>query len=268
MDVKDDILQIIVDKNMEYEERTDDIFMGKKLKAIFEENLFKSGRLEISNIQLAEITGKENYSVTRDMKLEFGTILKRFGNSLQKHDDHDHLLIQDGLNMLLKDIRVEQEPNDRGKMRNVYYFSGLALTQLLSRWDSSIRFLINVTIHRLTEHLNKHGYSPNTMSELEDDVLLCLHLVNDLELAYMKLSKETTLDHIKANYKDTLSKLEEKRNEVMALKKRRKEIYPSLSRIIDEIRLIDKECADILGKRAKIKEYENQKDAKVAFERE
>ena len=62
--------------------------------------------------------------------------------------------------------------------------------------------------------------------------------------------------------------MEEKRNEVLALQKRKKEVFPTLTRIIDEIREIDKNCADILTKNAKIKEYENQKDAKLAFERE
>lgn len=55
---KDDVLNLIIDKNIEYERRENDIFMGKKLKAIFEANLFRSGKLEISNIQLSDITGK------------------------------------------------------------------------------------------------------------------------------------------------------------------------------------------------------------------
>ena len=149
MEIQDDILQIIVNKNIEYENRVEDITMGKKLKAVFEANLFKSGKLEISNIQLSEITGKEIRGINRDMKLEFGTILKRFMHNRDTGGDHDSNTMNFGLNMLREGIRYEEEPDERGRRRPVYYFSGLALTQLLSRWDPVIRFLINVTIHRL-----------------------------------------------------------------------------------------------------------------------
>lgn len=84
----------------------------------------------------------------------------------------------------------------------------------------------------------------------------------------MLLRKETDLEHIKENYEATLSKLEEKRQEVILLQKKKREVYPSLTRIVDEIREIDKECADIISKNAKELDYENEKDAKLAFSRE
>ena len=167
MEREDDILQMIVNKNIEYENRVEDITLGKKIKAIFEANLFGSGRLEISNKQLAEITGKEAYSITRDMKLEFGTILKRFMHNRDTGSDHDSNTMNFGLNMLREGIRYAEEPDDRGRMRPVYYFSGLALTQLLSRWDPVIRFLINVTIHRLKDKLVDNGYNPTSISDME-----------------------------------------------------------------------------------------------------
>lgn len=268
MEREDDILQMIVNKNIEYENRVEDITLGKKIKAIFEANLFGSGRLEISNKQLAEITGKEAYSITRDMKMEFGTILKRFMHNRDNGSDHDSNTINFGLNMLREGIRYTEEPDERGRMRPVYYFSGLALTQLLSRWDPVIRFLINVTIHRLKDKLVDNGYNPTSISDMEEDLFLSMNLLNELELAYSNLLADTNLEHIKENYRFTIARLEEKRNEVLALQKRKKEVFPTLTRIIDEIREIDKNCADILTKNAKIKEYENQKDAKLAFERE
>ena len=268
MDRKDDILQFIVNKNIEYENRVEDITMGKKLKAIFEANLFRSGNIEISNIQLAEITGKEIRGINRDMKLEFGTILKRFMHNRDNGSDHDSNTMNFGLNMLREGIRYAEEPDDRGRMRPVYYFSGLALTQLLSRWDPVIRFLINVTIHRLKDKLVDNGYNPTSISDMEEDLFLNMNLLNELELGYSNLLADTNLEHIKENYRITIAKLEEKRNEVLALQKRKKEVFPTLTRIIDEIREIDKNCADILSKNAKIKEYENEKDAKLAFERE
>ena len=268
MERKDDILQIIIDKNIEYENREEDIVLGKKIKAIFETNLFKSGNIEISNLQLAEITGKEAKIVTRDMKLEFGTIIRRFTYNRDTSGDHDSNTMNFGLNMLREGIRYAEEPDDRGRMRPVYYFSGLALTQLLSRWDPVIRFLINVTIHRLKDKLVENGYTPTSISDMEEDLFLSMNLLNELELVYSNLLADTNLEHIKENYRITIAKLEEKRNEVLALQKRKKEVFPTLTRIIDEIREIDKNCADILTKNAKLKEYENQKDAKLAFERE
>ena len=261
-------LKTIIDKNIEYENNIDDITIGKKIKAIFEANLLRTGKIEVSNIQLADITGKEIKIVNRDMKLEFGTILKRFGKNKKYGQDHDYLLMQQGVNMLSEGVRLEEEPDDRGRMRPVYYFSGLALTQLLSRWDPSIRFLINVTIHRLTEHLHAHNVYPTSMSDMDDDMLLCIQLLNELQLSYMLLRKETDLEHIKENYEATLSKLEEKRQEVILLQKKKREVYPSLTRIVDEIREIDKECADIISKNAKELDYENERDAKLAFSRE
>lgn len=268
MERKDDILQIIIDKNVEYENREEDIILGKKIKAIFEANLFKSGNIEISNLQLAEITGKEAKIVNRDMKLEFGTIIKRFMHNRDTSGDHDSNTMNFGLNMLRDGIRYAEEPDDRGRTRPVYYFSGLALTQLLSRWDPVIRFLINVTIHRLKDKLVDNGYNPTSISDMEEDLFLSMNLLNELELVYSNLLVDTNLGHIKENYRITITKLEEKRNEVLALQKRKKEVFPTLTRIIDEIREIDKNCADILTKNAKLKEYENQKDAKLAFERE
>ena len=121
-------LKTIIDKNIEYENNIDDITVGKKIKAIFEANLLRTGKIEVSNIQLADITGKEIRTITRDMKLEFGTILKRFGKNKKYGQDHDYLLMQQGVNMLSEGVRLEEEPDDRGRMRPVYYFSGLALT--------------------------------------------------------------------------------------------------------------------------------------------
>lgn len=265
---EDDILQIIINKNIEYENRVEDITLGKKIKAIFEANLFKNGNIEISNLQLAEITGKEAKIVTRDMKLEFGTILKRFMHNRDNGSDHDSNTMNFGLNMLREGIRYAEEPDDRGRMRPVYYFSGLALTQLLSRWDPVIRFMINVTIHRLKDKLNEEGYYPTSISDMEEDLFMIMNLANDLESAYYGLANATNLEHIKENYKTAIARIEEKRNEVIALQKRKKEIYPSLTRIVDEIREIDKDCADLLTKNAKMKEYENERDAKLAFERE
>lgn len=262
------VLDIIIDRNIEYENRVEDITVGKKIKAIFEANLLRTGKIEVSNIQLADITGKEIRNIARDMKLEFGTILKRFGKNKKYGQDHDYLLMQQGVNMLGEGIRMVEEPDDRGRPRPVYYFSGLALTQLLSRWDPSIRFLINVTIHRLTDQLHKHNVYPTSMSDMDDDMLLCIQLLYDLQLSYMALRKETNLDHIRENYEATLSKLEEKRQEVMVLQKRKREVYPSLTRIVDEIREIDKECADLISKNAKELDYENEKEAKIAFSRE
>lgn len=261
-------LEVILERNIEYERNVEDVTLGKKIKAIFEANLFRTGLLEISNIQLSDITGKEIKIINRDMKLEFGTIIKRFGSNTKNSADHDFTLMNDGINMLREGIRMEEEPDDRGRMRPVYYFSGLALTQLLSRWDPTIRFMVNVTIHKLTDKLNEMGIYPTSMSDMNEDILLCLRLLNDLEIAYIDLSNHTDLEHIKANYKETLAKLEEKRNEVTLLQRRKVEVYPSLSRIIDEIREIDKECADILSKNDKLMDYENEKQAKIAFERE
>ena len=125
-----------------------------------------------------------------------------------------------------------------------------------------------ITVHRLTEHLHAHNVYPTSMSDMDDDMMLCIQLLNELQLSYISLMKEANLEHIKENYETTLAKLEEKRQEVILLQKKKREVYPSLTRIVDEIREIDKECADIIYKNAKELDYENEKEAKLAFSRE
>lgn len=194
--------------------------------------------------------------------------MKRFSYNRKRSADHDSNTFLDGIDMIRDGVRVEEELDVRGRKRPVYYFSGLALTQLLSRWDPVIRFLINVTIHRLKDKLVENGYNPTSISDMEEDLFLSINLVNELEISYSKLISNTNIEHIKENYRIAVARLEEKRNEIIALQKRKKEVFPTLSRIVDEIREIDKNCADILSKNVKMKDYENEHDAKLAFERE
>ena len=107
------------------------------LQEIVEKNFFSSGRFELSNVQLAEITGKNVRHVNRDIQEEF-SFIRSVGEEMS------HLVIEGGQNgklldyglaMLKEDIRETREPNSRNQLRPVIYLSGLALTQLISRWS-------------------------------------------------------------------------------------------------------------------------------------
>lgn len=52
-----------------------------KLREIVLKNFFSSGRFEISNVQLAEITGKEIKQVNRDIREEL-TFIRSVGNDM------------------------------------------------------------------------------------------------------------------------------------------------------------------------------------------
>ena len=66
------------------------------LQEIVEKNFFSSGRFEISNIQLAEITGKDVRHVNRDIQEEF-SFIRSVGEEMS------HLVIEGGQNGKLLD---------------------------------------------------------------------------------------------------------------------------------------------------------------------
>ena len=101
-----DIVDILRDYNRDIETTKTDRKLGKKLKEIFEANLLRSGRIEISNIQLAEVTGKDIGNVNRDMKEEFGEIFGRAQLDFVNMDNHDQHMLSDALERITNEIRV------------------------------------------------------------------------------------------------------------------------------------------------------------------
>lgn len=188
-----DIVDILRDYNRDIETTKTDRKLGKKLKEIFEANLLRSGRIEISNIQLAEVTGKDIGNVNRDMKEEFGEIFGRAQLDFASMDNHDQHMLSEALERITNEIRVEQEPNSRNQLRPVYYFSGLALTQLISRWDTMIRLYVNIVIHSLRDKLFEQGYEPVSISEMNEDIKYVMDLAWYLEIQYSKLEGEANL---------------------------------------------------------------------------
>lgn len=126
-----------------------------KLREIVQKNFFSSGRFEISNVQLAEITGKDIKQVNRDIREEF-TFIRSEGNDisgLRSEGGENGKVTDCGLELLKDGVREAEEPDERNRMRPVIYLSGLALAQILSRWSPLIRLLINTTIYLVKEKL-------------------------------------------------------------------------------------------------------------------
>lgn len=240
------------------------------LQEIVEKNFFSSGRFEISNIQLAEITGKEIKKVNRDIKEEF-SFIRSVGEEMS------HLIIEGGQNgqlldyglaMLREDIRETQEPDERNRMRPVIYLSGLALTQIISRWSPLIRFMINTTIHMVQKKLLEKGDRVYSLKSFADELSYLIRLVDGLEIIYTQLINDTKIPHIKENYQDTLDQIEELKYEALSNKRKGELAYPALLKITEKIIEVDKQCADAVQKLKKDITYENKDIAEAAYQNE
>lgn len=240
------------------------------LQEIVEKNFFSSGRFEISNIQLAEITGKEIKKVNRDIKEEF-SFIRSVGEEMS------HLIIEGGQNgqlldyglaMLREDIRETQEPDERNRMRPVIYLSGLALTQIISRWSPLIRFMINTTIHMVQKKLLEKGDRVYSLRSFADELSYLIRLVDGLEIFYTELINDTKIPHIKENYQDTLDQIEELKYEALSNKRKGELAYPALLKITEKIIEVDKQCADAVQKLKKDLTYENKDISQIAYQNE
>ena len=240
------------------------------LQEIVEKNFFSSGRFEISNIQLAEITGKEIKKVNRDIKEEF-SFIRSVGEEMS------HLIIEGGQNgqlldyglaMLREDIRETQEPDERNRMRPVIYLSGLALTQIISRWSPLIRFMINTTIHMVQKKLLEKGDRVYSLKSFADELSYLIRLVDGLEIIYTQLINDTKIPHIKENYQDTLEQIEELKYEALSNKRKGELAYPALLKITEKIIEVDKQCADAVQKLKKDLTYENKDMSQIAYQNE
>lgn len=240
------------------------------LQEIVEKNFFSSGRFEISNIQLAEITGKDIIHVNRDIKEEF-SFIRSVGEEMS------HLIIEGGQNgqlldyglaMLKEDIRETQEPNSRNQLRPVIYLSGLALTQLISRWNPLIRFMINTTIHMVQKKLLEKGDRVYSLKSFADELSYLIRLVDGLEIIYTQLINDTKIPHIKENYQDTLDQIEELKYEALSNKRKGELAYPALLKITEKIIEVDKQCADAVQKLKKDLTYENKDISQIAYQNE
>lgn len=206
------------------------------LQEIVEKNFFSSGRFEISNIQLAEITGKEIKKINRDIKEEF-SFIRSVGEEMSHlvlEGGQNGKLLDYGLEMLKEDIRETQEPNSRNQLRPVIYLSGLALTQLISRWNPLIRFMINTTIHMVQKKLLEHGDRVYSLKSFADELSYLIRLVDGLEIFYTELINDTKIPHIKENYQDTLDKIEELKYEALSNKRKGELAYPAILKITEK----------------------------------
>lgn len=240
------------------------------LQEIVEKNFFSSGRFELSNIQLAEITGKNVRHVNRDIKEEF-SFIRSVGEEMS------HLIIEGGQNgklldyglaMLKEDIRETQEPNSRNQLRPVIYLSGLALTQLISRWNPLIRFMINTTIHMVQKKLLEKGDRVYSLKSFADELSYLIRLVDGLEIIYTQLINDTKIPHIKENYQNTLDQIEELKYEALSNKRKGELAYPALLKITEKIIEVDKQCADAVQKLKKDLTYENKDISQIAYQNE
>lgn len=238
------------------------------LQEIVEKNFFSSGRFEISNIQLAEITGKDVRHVNRDIQEEF-SFIRSVGEEMS------HLVIEGGQNgklldyglaMLKEDIKETREPNSRNQFRPVIYLSGLALTQLISRWSPLIRFMINTTIHMVQKNLLEKGDRVYSLRSFADELSYLIRLVDGLEIFYTDLINNTKIPHIKENYQNTLDQIEELKYEALSNKRKGELAYPALLDITSKIVELDKQCADAVQKLNKKLTYENKDIAQIAYQ--
>lgn len=144
-----EIIKYNEEKTITKEQTEKDLRTSVQLQEVFEKNFFTTGLFEISNEELSEITGKEIKQINRDIQAEFGIIDLRSHAMLFTPEGHNADMMMLGIEWLKDGIRVEKVLSQKGKERPIIYLSGLALTQLISRWDPMIRFIINVTIHVL-----------------------------------------------------------------------------------------------------------------------
>lgn len=201
----------------------------------------------IPSYELASILNKDHKAVTRDIREE-----------LYRMDMYEI----DTSEMFVPDW----EKDYRNRPRKVYYLSGLALTQLISRWDPLIRFMINTIIHNIQDRMQTYGIRSYNLTDFNDDLRELMNRAFELNLAYTSLMNETKYPHIKENYKSIIDKIEELKNEALSLKKKREDRYPKIIQIAEEIRRIDAEHANFMGQLEKENEYEDKEMAKHAIE--
>lgn len=217
----------IVFKNEEYTKEDIDkvrkmVPMYTKLRKIFEDNLFKTGDIEISSIQLSEATGKEPKQINRDIRAEFGD-LEIYSNILQENQNLDmygRYLLREGINELSDKIRIVEERDVQNKSRNVYILKGVAITQLITRWDKVTRFLINLIIHNLSRNVEEiSGFRPQNLGELDTYYNMTYNLVTRIKLLYAKKQSEVTHEHIIKNYRSLMDEILKYEGMMMASRK-------------------------------------------------
>lgn len=267
-DIKDlDVLTLKDSKPLDMNEIEKELWIGKELKRIFEKNFFTTGLFEISTIDLAKVTGKEIKQINRDMKLEFSHVFNHYNQFTNHMQDHDFIVMKKGIERMISGLRVEEELDDRNRPRNVYYLSGLALTQILSRWDPIIRFLINSTIHELQEQLVKKGYRAYTMSDFTKYCWKIFELAGQMEITYALLAKDAKVPHIKDNYQCIVTEMERIKNDIKFIMKKEKDNFPELTKLAEEIKAIDENCANIIiAQKEMEKKFEDKDLAKIAYE--
>ena len=86
-----------------------DLQIGLKLQQFFEMNLLSTGKLEISNLQLAEATGKAIRGVNRDIVEEFSTVRKRSEQIMFTDDNYNGGLLAVGLERLKERFIIYQD---------------------------------------------------------------------------------------------------------------------------------------------------------------
>lgn len=240
--------------------------IGLLLQQIFEMNLLSFGEIEISSFQLSEVTGKTEEEIINQIEVEFSNIKRRANSLMFTDDNYNGGLLAVGLERLKEGLRETTEPDERNRPRKVYYLSGLALTQLISRWDPLIRFMINTIIHNIQDRMQTNGIRSYNLTDFNDDLRELMNRAFELNLAYTSLMNETKYPHIKENYKSIIDKIEELKNEALSLKKKREDRYPKIIQIAEEIRKIDAEHANFMGQLEKENEYEDKEMAKHAIE--
>ena len=247
-------------------EEEENLQIGLLLQQIFEMNLLSFGEIEISSVQLSEVTGKTEAEIINQIEAEFSNIKRRANSLMFTDDNYNGGLLAVGIERLKEGLRETTEPDERNRPRKVYYLSGLALTQLISRWDPLIRFMINTIIHNIQDRMQTYGIRSYNLTDFNDDLRELMNRAFELNLAYTSLMNETKYPHIKENYKSIIDKIEELKNEALSLKKKREDRYPKIIQIAEEIRKIDKEHANFMGQLEKENDYEDKEMAKHAIE--
>lgn len=248
-----EIIQYDKEKEISKEQTIKDLQISLKLQQIFEKNFFATGLFEISNEELSDITGKAIKNINRDIQEEFGLIDQRSHAMLFTPEGYNTDMMMLGIEWLKDGIRVEKVLSEKGKERPIIYLSGLALTQLISRWDPMIRFMINVTIHILQDQLVKQGTRLTNMVDFSNELTTVCMLAYQLENMYEYHGAKSKYPHIKENYEEIAKKIFDLRQEALNLKTRREKAYPRLLEIADEIKSIDKANQDYIGKNEELR---------------
>lgn len=219
----------------------------KKIRELFMKSLKEKEEIEVSAVELAEAVGKEAKIVNRDIREEFNYLFT-YGEAIEYDDDPDLTLMKSGIRELEDSVRIETQKDSQGKDRPVYMLKGIAIGQIVTRWDKPTRLMILILLRMLTRNIEEMSHTPSSMSEIADYMSMAFGMALKMKLEYIKLRDSTNSEHIKENQQWVIDTIKQYEYEIAAVQKTRKKVMPALKRIANELKKLDQDNANVLEK--------------------